>query len=100
VTRPGLASSTRPTEWTPERIDQLARALQPLVFGRPAHTPADRCDHGGLQPQHPMNEIERFRWQLISTGTINPAFAAADINELLAQALEQLETAAADKMEP
>lgn len=41
-----------------------------------------------------MDEITRFRWQLIADETIDRAFAEAGIDELLAQDLDQLQLAA------
>jgi hypothetical protein len=36
---------TSSADWSNERIDRLARALMPVIFGRPAHKPASQCDH-------------------------------------------------------
>lgn len=47
-----------------------------------------------------MDEITRFRWQLIADETIGRAFAEAGIDALLAQTLEQLEETEADIIEP
>ena len=46
-----------------------------------------------------MDEITRFRWQLTTDETMDRAFAEAGIDALLAQTLEQLETAADEKIE-
>jgi hypothetical protein len=46
-----------------------------------------------------MDEITRFRWQLIADETIDRAFAEAGIDALLAQTLEQLEETEANTIE-
>jgi hypothetical protein len=33
-------TTTRPDAWPPERTARLARAMYPLIFGRPAPAPA------------------------------------------------------------
>jgi hypothetical protein len=33
-------TSTSPSDWPPERLDRLARAMYPLIFGHPAPAPA------------------------------------------------------------
>jgi hypothetical protein len=33
-------TTTTADAWPPERIDRLARAMYPLIFGRPAPAPA------------------------------------------------------------
>jgi|688.fasta_scaffold09475_20 hypothetical protein len=49
------SSSPAHTGWSDERIDRLARGLMPVIFGRPAHTPTNRCDHRGKPTlQHPQ----------------------------------------------
>lgn len=39
---PPMPTNTRPSDWTPERLDRLARALLPVVFGRPAPVKTQR----------------------------------------------------------
>jgi hypothetical protein len=31
-----MPNTTRPGDWTPERLDRLTRGMFPVVFGRPA----------------------------------------------------------------
>jgi hypothetical protein len=33
-------TTRRPDAWPPERLDRLARAMYPLIFGHPAPAPA------------------------------------------------------------
>ena len=35
-----MPTTTTADAWSPERIDRLARAMYPLIFGRPAPAPA------------------------------------------------------------
>jgi hypothetical protein len=35
-----MPTTTRPGDWSPERTARLARAMFPIVFGRPAPAPA------------------------------------------------------------
>jgi len=35
-----MPTTTRPGDWSPKRTARLARAMFPIVFGRPAPAPA------------------------------------------------------------
>jgi hypothetical protein len=35
-----MPTTTHPDAWPPERLDRLARAMYPVIFGRPAPAPA------------------------------------------------------------
>jgi hypothetical protein len=79
-------SNTTADAWPPERLDRLTRGMFAVVFGRPAPpAPAGRCEHGAPLTPAPMDEIERFRWELIADETIDRAFAEAGVDELLAE---------------
>jgi hypothetical protein len=73
-----MPTTTHPDAWPPERLDRLARAMYPVIFGHPAPGPAaGRCDYGALPPLPPMDEIDHFGWQMIADETIDWAFTGA-----------------------
>jgi hypothetical protein len=47
--------TTTAVAWPPERIDRLARAMYPLIFGRaaPAPAPANVVELASLRPSRP-----------------------------------------------
>lgn len=65
--RPMPTTSTTASDWTPERIDRLARAMYPLIFGCTAPAPAPAADNV-VELAHCHRPARRLRPVMVAAG--------------------------------